>query len=183
MFGLSCCSILCAPLAAVTEALFLALYLWWASGRGPPISTQAAHHAAFRKVRLSPGQWVWGLVAAIVFAATIHAAIVLLFRLVPFPAAAFRQGYDFSFIPSRTLQWLAVVVSATSAGIAKNRLSRLHAAADRASPCAPTAICLSLRLLYASGFLTKGWWPWLAWFRSCLVRAYCSDCLPGPPHR
>ena len=41
--------------------------------------------------------------AEIVFlalAATIHAALVLLFRIVPFPAAAFHQGYDFSFIRS-----------------------------------------------------------------------------------
>ena len=73
--------------------------------------------AAFRRVTLSPMQWVWGLVAAIFFAATIHTAIVLLFRFVPFPVAAFRQGYDFSFIPSLSLKWLAVVVSATSAGI------------------------------------------------------------------
>jgi membrane protease YdiL (CAAX protease family) len=60
---------------------------------------------------------VLGIVAAFFFAATIHASIVLLFRLVPFPMAAFRQGYDFSFIPSVPLRWLAVVVSATSAGI------------------------------------------------------------------
>ena len=133
------------------------IYLWWASGRGPPISTQAVRDAAFRKVRLSPGQWVWGLVAAIVFAATIHAAIVLLFRLVPFPAAAFRQGYDFSFIPSRTLQWLAVVVSATSAGICEETgfrgymqqpIERRHGA--------PTAICLS-SVFFTLLHLTKGW--------------------------
>lgn len=58
-----------------------------------------------------------GVIGALSFAATIHAAIVLLFRLVPFPTASFRQGYDFSFIPSLRLRWLAVVVSAASAGI------------------------------------------------------------------
>jgi hypothetical protein len=42
----------------------------------------------------------WGVIGALFFAATIHAAIVLLFRFVPFPAAAFRRGYDLSFIPS-----------------------------------------------------------------------------------
>ena len=52
-----------APLAAVTEALFLALYLWWASGRGPPISTQAAapcrlpqSQAVTRAMGLGPGR-------------------------------------------------------------------------------------------------------------------------------
>jgi membrane protease YdiL (CAAX protease family) len=106
-----------APLAAILEAMFLALYVWWAAGGGPPRRLQSVRATAFRRGRLSSTQWFWGIVAAFFFAATIHASIVLLFRLVPFPMAAFRQGYDFSFIPSVPLRWLAVVVSATSAGI------------------------------------------------------------------
>ena len=51
------------------------------------------------------------------FAVTVHASIVLLFRFIPYPAAAFRHGYDLSFIPSQPLRWIAVVVSAASAGI------------------------------------------------------------------
>jgi membrane protease YdiL (CAAX protease family) len=105
------------PLAATAEAVFLAVYLWWASGGGPPRTTQAARGAAFRRGALSPAQWAWGLIAALAFATTIHAAMVVLFRFVTFPTEAFRQGYDFSFIPSLPLQWLAVVVSAASAGI------------------------------------------------------------------
>jgi membrane protease YdiL (CAAX protease family) len=66
---------------------------------------------------LSPAQWFWSFLAAISFAATIHAAIVLLFRFMPLPIETFRHGYDLSFIPSLSLKWIAVVVSATSAGI------------------------------------------------------------------
>jgi membrane protease YdiL (CAAX protease family) len=105
------------PLAAIVEVLFLTLYLWWVSGGGPPRSTQGTRRRAFRSSTLSRAQWIWGLIAALSFAATIHAAIVLLFRFVPFPAEAFRYGYDLSFIPSPLLRWLAVVLSATSAGI------------------------------------------------------------------
>jgi membrane protease YdiL (CAAX protease family) len=47
----------------------------------------------------------------------VHASIVLLFRLIPYPAAAFRHGYDLSFIPSPALRWVAVVISAASAAI------------------------------------------------------------------
>src|SRR5260370_21798654 len=107
------------PLAAMIEAIFLGLYLWWASGGGPLRTKQATRVTAFRRGTLSPTQWFWGLIGAFFFDATIHASIVLLFRFVPFPMAAFRHGYDFSFIPSPSLRWLAVVVSATSAGIAK----------------------------------------------------------------
>ena len=105
------------PLAATIELVFLGLYVWWASGGGPPQRIRAARGIAFRRRALSPAQWFWGIIAAFSFAATVHAAIVLLFRFVPFPIEAFRHGYNFSFIPSVPLRWVAVVVSATSAGV------------------------------------------------------------------
>lgn len=106
-----------APVAALTEIAFLAAYLWWTSGGGPPQAWKRARAEAFRVRRLDGRQWLWGLVAALSFAVTIHAAIVVLFRLVPFPAAAFHAGYDFSFIPTAPMRWLAVVISAASAAI------------------------------------------------------------------
>jgi membrane protease YdiL (CAAX protease family) len=104
-------------LAAIVEAIFLALFLWWARGGGPPSAARAARAQAFRHDRLTSKQWLWGLIAAFFFAAIVHASIVLLFRFMSYPAAAFRHGYDLSFIPSQPLRWVAVVVSAASAGI------------------------------------------------------------------
>ena len=40
------------PLAAVVEVAFLALYVWWASGGGPPRRTQAARATAFRRGKI-----------------------------------------------------------------------------------------------------------------------------------
>jgi membrane protease YdiL (CAAX protease family) len=105
------------PLAAVSEAVFLSLYIWWAGGGGPPRKAQESRAFAFRRGVLSSTQWFWSIVAAVFFAVTIHAAIVLLFRFVPFPKEAFRHGYDLSVIPSLPLKWLAVIMSAASAGI------------------------------------------------------------------
>ncbi len=105
------------PVAGFAEIIFLGAYVWWMSGGGPPNSLKGVRADNFRVRPLSAAQWLWGLLAAVSFAATIHAALVLLFRLVPFPAAAFHSGYDFSFIPSRPMQWLACVVSALSAGV------------------------------------------------------------------
>jgi membrane protease YdiL (CAAX protease family) len=105
------------PLATISEAVFLSLYIWWAGGGGPSRKMQDSRAFAFRRRALSSTQWFWGIVAAVFFAVTIHAAIVLLFRFSPFPKEAFRHGYNFSFIPTLPLKWLAVVVSATSAGI------------------------------------------------------------------
>jgi membrane protease YdiL (CAAX protease family) len=104
-------------LAAIVEAIFLALFLWWARGGGPPSAARAARAKAFRQDKLTSKQWLWGLIAAFFFAAIVHASIVLLFRFMSYPAAAFRHGYDLSFIPSQPLRWVAVVVSAASAGI------------------------------------------------------------------
>ena len=72
------------PAAVVAELLFLAVYVWWARGGGPPRQLQAARADAFRVRRLTARQWAWGVVAAISFAVTVHAAISLLFRFVPF---------------------------------------------------------------------------------------------------
>ena len=144
-------------LAAVAEVLFLSIYIWWAAGGGPPRAWRAFRAARFRATSLTPSQWTWGLIAAVFFAITVHASIVILFRLVLFPIANFRHGYDFSFIPSLPLKWLAVVVSAASAGICEETgfrgymqrpLERRHGV--------PTAVVIS-SFLFMLLHLNKGW--------------------------
>ena len=145
------------PLASIAEAIFLAPYIWWASGGGPPRSAQAARAAAFRRGSLSSAQWLWGVIAALFFAATVHASIVLLFRLVSFPMAAFRHGYDFSFIPTLPLRWLAVVVSAASAGICEETGFRGYMQRPiEQRHGAPVAILIS-SFLFMAIHLTKDW--------------------------
>ena len=145
------------PLAAVVEVAFLALYVWWASGGSPPRRTQAARATAFRRGIPTPTQWSWGLIAALFFAISIHASIVLLFRIVPYPMATFRQGYDFSFIPSLPLKWIAVVVSATSAGICEETGFRGYMQRPlELRHGAPVAVLIS-SLFFTAVHLTKGW--------------------------
>jgi len=146
-----------APLAAVAEAIFLAAYVWWAGGGGPPRTTQAVRGTAFRRGRLSSVQWFWGVAAALFFAVTVHASMVVLFRLAPFPMAAFRHGYDFSFIPTLPLRWLAVVVSAASAGICEETGFRGYMQRPiEQRHGAPVAI-LTSSLFFLAVHLTKGW--------------------------
>src|SRR5579859_3644975 len=145
------------PLAALAEVIFLGLFLWWTGGGGPPRTTQAARATAFRRGSLSPTQWFWGVIAALFFAATIHASIVLLFRFMSFPMAAFRHGYDISFIPSQPLRWLAVVVSAISAGICEETGFRgyMQRPFERRHG-APVAILIS-SFFFMALHLTKAW--------------------------
>ena len=146
-----------APLAAIAEVIFLAFYIWWASGKGPPSATHAARAVAFRRGKLSATQWFWGAIAAVFFAATIHASIVLLFRLVTFPMASFRHGYDLSFIPSLTWKWVAVVVSAASAGICEETGFRGYMQRPIEERSGPLVAILISSFFFMLLHLTKDW--------------------------
>jgi membrane protease YdiL (CAAX protease family) len=145
------------PLATFAEAVFLATYVWWARGGGPPRTTQTARATAFRSGRLSAKQWFWGVIAALFFAATIHSSIVLLFRFVPFPMAAFRQGYDVSSIPTVSLRWLAVLVSATSAGICEETGFRGYLQRPIEQRHGALVAILVSSLFFTVLHLSKGW--------------------------
>lgn len=145
------------PVAAATEIAFLAAYIWWASGGGPPPAWKAARAESFRAGRLTAAQWFWGLVAACSFAVTIHAAIVVLFRLTPFPAAAFHAGYDFSFIPTVPMRWLAVVVSAASAGICEEAGFRGYMQRPIEKRHGALLAILISSILFTLVHLTKSW--------------------------
>jgi len=145
------------PVAAGAEIVFLALYVWWVSGGGPPSSLRAVRAENFRVRSLSAAQWTWGIIAAVSFAATVHAALILLFRIVPFPAAAFHQGYDFSFIPSRQMQWLACIVSALSAGICEETGFRGYMQRPIEKSSGPIVAITVSSLVFMLLHLTKSW--------------------------
>jgi len=145
------------PLGAAVEILFLVLYLWWASGGGPGRSSQASRAASFRKASLTGRQWVWALIAAVFFAVTVHAAVVLLFRFVPFPLAAFRRGYDLPRIPTVALKWLVVVVSAISAGICEETGFRGYMQRPLETRYSPRVAVLASAFFFTIVHLNKGW--------------------------
>jgi len=145
------------PVAVAAELLFLAVYIWWARGGGPPERLRAVRAECFRVRSLSGVQWFWGLVAALGFAVTVHAAIALLFRFVPYPAAAFRQGYDLSFIPTRQLQYLACIISALSAGVCEEIGFRGYMQRPIEKRHGPLVAILVSSALFTLLHLTKGW--------------------------
>lgn len=145
------------PAAAGAEIVFLVLYVWWAAGGGPPARLRALRAECFRRGPISSIQWMWGIGAALAFAATVHAAMVLLFRLEPFPAAAFHRGYDLSFIPSRSLQWVACIISALSAGICEETGFRGYMQRPIEGRNGPVIAILISSLLFTLLHLSKGW--------------------------
>jgi membrane protease YdiL (CAAX protease family) len=146
-----------APWAALCETLFLGAYIWWASGGGPPQRTKAARTNVFRRKRLSGREWLFGILAAVFFAVTVHSAIVLLFRFVPFPLESFRRGYNFSFIPTLPLRWLAVVFSAASAGICEETGFRGYMQRPIEQRYGNIVAILTSSFFFTVIHLTKGW--------------------------
>lgn len=145
------------PAAAVAEVAFLGLYIWWAAGGGVPVRFKSTRAYYFRVRPLSPEQWFWGMVAALGFAITVHAAIVLLFRFVPFPAAEFHHGYDLSFVGSRQMQWVACIVSALSAGVCEETGFRGYMQRPIENRHGPATAILISSLVFVLLHLTKDW--------------------------
>src|SRR5438309_2267160 len=145
------------PAAMIAELLFLGVYVWWTRGDGPPKRLQSVRADYFRVRRLSGHQWAWGVVAAISFAITVHSAIALLFRFVPYPAAAFRQGYDLSYIPTRQLQYLACIVSALSAGVCEEIGFRGYMQRPIEERHGALLAILVSSVVFTLLHLTKGW--------------------------
>jgi membrane protease YdiL (CAAX protease family) len=145
------------PAAALAELAFLSLYVAWAAGRGPPQKLRETRADYFRVRSLSRTQWLWGVIAAVSFAATIHAALILLFRLVPFPAASFHSGYDFSFIGSSSMQWMACIVSALSAGVCEETGFRGYMQRPIEHRHGPIVAILISSVFFTLLHLTKDW--------------------------
>jgi membrane protease YdiL (CAAX protease family) len=145
------------PIAAVAETVFLGAYIWWAAGGGPPRSLASIRAESFRRRNLSGAQWSWGLAAALFFAVSVHSAIVVLFRLVPFPAQAFHAGYDLSAIPTAPLRWLAVFVSAASAGVCEETGFRGYMQQPIEKQHGAATAILTSSLFFMLVHLNKGW--------------------------
>ncbi len=142
---------------ALAETAFLALYIAWARGMGPPSSTRTARRVAFRAGVLTRGQWTWGLLAAVAFAVTVHSALVVLFRLTPFPAAVFHKGYNLSFLPGAPARWLVVVVSAASAGICEETGFRGYMQRPIETRHGPTIAIAISAALFTLVHINKDW--------------------------
>lgn len=143
--------------ASILEIVFLGVFLWWTSGGGPPARFRPLRADRFRRTALSAREWRWGLLAALSFAVTVHAAIILLFRLEPFPAQAFHRGYDLSFVPTQSLRWLLCIVAALSAAVCEEVGFRGYLQRPIESMGRPTLAILVSSIFFTLVHLQKSW--------------------------
>lgn len=145
------------PRAALAELLFLAAYVWWASGGGFPAAWREARRAAFRVRKLSRVDWGWAIGTALAFAVTVHAALVILFRLTPFPADDFHRDYTPLMTMSLPLRWFAIVIAAASAGICEETGFRGYMQAPIEKRHGAVLAVLVSSVLFAALHLSKSW--------------------------
>ena len=94
------------------------LWLYWKyfSGNWWPKTTADSRRNNFRTVKLSPEVWKWGLAAALLFVVVFQSGLVVTFRIIEFPAEAFKLEYNFDAIPLWAA-WVGIVMASLVAGI------------------------------------------------------------------
>ena len=94
------------------------LWLYWRYFRGDwwPDSTRTFRKQCFRSTRLPIRVWTWSLIAAFTAAMLLQSILVVTFRIVEFPAEAWKLPYDFSALPVWQV-WMLLVLAAVVAGI------------------------------------------------------------------
>jgi membrane protease YdiL (CAAX protease family) len=119
-----------------------------------------ARRDAFRKIRLSAAEWKWGLSAALVSVAIVHASLVLLFRFVPLPTEELTSGYTFGSL-APWLAWVSIIVSALFAGVCEEVgfCGYMQAPLERryGSWIAISVVSIVFTLVH----LHQSWAPWL----------------------
>lgn len=94
------------------------LWLYWKyfSGSWRPRVTAEARRNNFRAVKLSAAVWKWGLVGALLFVVVVQSGLVMTFRIVEFPAEAFKAEYNLDALPV-WIAWISIIMASLVAGI------------------------------------------------------------------
>ena len=102
--------------SAIVMIFVLWAYLKYFSGSWAPASTKAFRKKMFRDIRLSKTSWVNGILSTLLFVLIVQSALVVTFRIIPFPEEAFKAGFRFESL-ALWQAWLFIVVAAAVAGI------------------------------------------------------------------
>ena len=120
-----------APVAAIVMVAVLYIYLNYFNGNWPADRTAGFRRAGFRRegppaatagkrvtaVHRPLAAWKRGLPAGLAIVLLLEAGIVLTFRLIPFPEAAFTSQYHLFGTLPRWQAWILVLISSLVAGI------------------------------------------------------------------
>lgn len=146
------------PAAFIAIPTFLFIYYKFFSGSWGHLASKDARKKYFRKNTLSPAQWRWSLLAAVMLAIIFQAGFVVTFRLIKFPAEQFTQEYGLDTLPT-VIAWVAVVFSALSAGLCEEAGFRGYLQVPLEERYGPVAAILIGSILFMLIHLHQAWAP------------------------
>ncbi len=105
-----------APWSIGAMAIVLWVFLRYVSGSWWPQATTESRRVRFRATKLPMRVWKWSLIAALLAVVFWQSSLVVLFRIIEFPAEAFASGIGFADLPIWQI-WLFILMAAAVAGI------------------------------------------------------------------
>jgi membrane protease YdiL (CAAX protease family) len=109
-------TLLSPPLAAAAMLVVLFVYYqyfngnWFSKGR-------QWRRERFRSLRLAPDSWKSALLAAAMIVIVLETGLALMFRIIPFPEAAFKTQYRMLDSMPSVYAWIIIVMSSVVAGV------------------------------------------------------------------
>jgi membrane protease YdiL (CAAX protease family) len=154
-------------LLPVALPAFLVLYWLFFSGRVVAGAGRQIRRECFRDTNLTAATWIWGLVAAALFAVAMEASIFTLFRLVPFPGEQFAPPALLEGMPAAAL-WFAAVAASIVAGICEETGMRGYLQRPLEGPYRSAAAIAISTAVFAVIHLNQ---PWASTLMPCIVLA------------
>ena len=149
-----------APWSLVIMSLVLVVYWQVFSGRWGPQRSADLRRERFRAVKLPRKLWAWSLIAALVVVLFLQSALVVTFRLIPFPAESFALGFEAGDKPS-WLVWLYILLMAAVAGITEEVGFRGYMQVPLEKRYSAWVAILVSGLMFMVLHLNQAWAPYL----------------------
>jgi membrane protease YdiL (CAAX protease family) len=136
------------------------LWLYWKyfSGSWWPRATAEARRNNFRSVKLSAAVWKWGLVGGLLFVVVVQSALVMTFRIVEFPAEAFKAEYNLDALPV-WIAWISIIMASLVAGICEETGFRGYMQVPLEERYGPTVGITIVSIVFLVFHLHQAWAP------------------------
>ncbi|MBT8088898.1 MAG: CPBP family intramembrane metalloprotease [Gammaproteobacteria bacterium] len=139
-------------------AMVAILWVYWRYFRGDwwPDSTRAFRKQCFRSTSLPTKVWTWSLIAALTAAVLLQSILVVTFRIVEFPAEAWKLPYDFSALPVWQV-WMLLVLAAMVAGITEEIGFRGYMQVPLEERYGPVVAITIVSVVFTVAHFTQAW--------------------------
>jgi len=146
-----------APWSVLPMVIVLWIFWKYFSGKWGSKKSTVTRKENFRKTRLNPYVWKWGLAGAVCFVAIIQASFVITFRIIEFPKAQFTADYKMLETMPLWVAWAILIMSAIVAGICEETGYRGYLQTPLEKKYGPLTAIIISSLVFTSIHLTKNW--------------------------